>query len=96
MQNWLDKYKPTKLSEVLGDQTSIQAIDKFIKLFSKKNIDYDNIPNPNLIITGSNGIGKTLITDIVLRENGLEKVTADLSNISITRKSKKKKKIEKY
>lgn len=94
MENWLDKYKPTKLSDILGDKTQIQQVDQFIKQFAKKNFDINKIPNPNLVITGTNGIGKTLITDLVLKENGFEKVTADLSRIFIARKSKKKKTTE--
>jgi hypothetical protein len=93
MENWLDKYKPIKLSEVLGDKTQMQRIEQFIKQFTKKNIDISKIANPNLIITGTNGVGKTLVTDIILRESGLEKVTADLSNISVCRKTKRKKKL---
>ena len=53
------------------------------------------LSNPNLIIIGTNGIGKTLITDLVIQENGLEKITAELSNILVSRKTKRKKKIEK-
>ena len=74
---WLDKYKPKKISEVMGDKIQIQKIERFIKQFAKKTIDINKIPNPNLIISGSNGIGKTLITDLVLKENGFEKVVAD-------------------
>ena len=95
MENWLDKYKPTKLSEILGDKTQIQKIEQFIKQFTKKNIDINKITNPNLIITGTNGVGKTLVTNLVLKENGIEKIIADLSNISVNRKTKRKKKIEK-
>jgi hypothetical protein len=94
-QNWLNKYKPTKLSEVLGDKTQIRIIDQFIKQFTKKNFDPNKIPNPNIIVSGTNGVGKTLITDLVIKENGLDKVTADLSNVSVTRKTKRKKKVEK-
>ena len=95
MENWLDKYKPTKLTEVLGEKTNITRIVNFIKQFTKKNIDIDKIPNPNLIITGTNGIGKTLVTDLLLEEYGFEKITADMSNISVARKTKRKKKVEK-
>ena len=95
MENWLDKYRPTKLSEVLGDKTQLQRIDHFIKQFTKKKFDPSKIANPNLIITGTNGVGKTLVTDIVVRENNLEKVVSDLSKISVSRKSKRKKKVEK-
>jgi hypothetical protein len=93
--NWLDRYKPAKLSEVLGDKSQIIAIDRFIKKFTNKKFSPEKIPCPNLIITGMNGIGKTLITNLVIQENQLEKVTADLSNISVARKTKRKKKVEK-
>ncbi|BCS83140.1 replication factor C large subunit [Cotonvirus japonicus] len=92
MINWLDKYKPKKSSDVLGDKHKISYIQFFLKQFTKKNSE---IQCPNLIITGENGIGKTLMVDLLIQENNFEKVTADLSNISITRKSKKKKKTEK-
>lgn len=94
MENWLDKYKPRKLSEVLGDKNQIQRIDQFVKQFTKKKINVDNILNPNLIITGTNGVGKTLIIDLIIQENGFDKIVPDLSNISVTRKTKRKKKTD--
>lgn len=84
--NWLDKYKPTSLSQVIGNKDQIQTINNFIKSFKGGK---DNIHNPNLIITGTNGIGKSLIVDLAIKENNLEKITPILSNISITRKKKK-------
>jgi len=95
MENWLEKYKPNKLSEVLGDKYQIQRIENFIKQFIKKNVDHNKIPNPNLIITGTNGIGKNLITDLVLKQYGFEKITTDLSSLSVVRKTKRKKQNEK-
>uniref|UniRef100_A0A6C0LT15 DNA replication factor RFC1 C-terminal domain-containing protein n=1 Tax=viral metagenome TaxID=1070528 RepID=A0A6C0LT15_9ZZZZ len=94
-QNWLDKYKPQKSSDFLGDKYNINQIDKFIKQFYVKNKKQLTIKNPNIIITGTNGIGKTTIVDLILKENDFEKIIPDLSKISITRKTKKKKIIEK-
>ena len=95
MENWLDKYKPKNISQVLGDANTFKRIDQFVKLFTKKKIDPDKINCPSLLICGTNGIGKTLITDLILAENSLEKITADLSNIAVARKTKRKKKTEK-
>jgi len=95
METWLDKYKPKNLSEVIGDKLTIKRIDDFVKLFNKKKLNPDKINCPNLIISGTNGIGKTLITDLILKENNFEKITADLSTISVARKTKRKKKTEK-
>src|SRR3984885_10295139 len=94
-QNWLDKYKPQKSSDFLGDKYNINQIDKFIKQFYVKNKKQLTIKNPNIIITGTNGIGKTTIVDLILKENDFEKIIPDLSKISITRKNKTKKIIEK-
>jgi hypothetical protein len=93
MENWLDKYQPHKLSDVLGDKSYIQQIEQFTKMFTRKKINRDKIYTPNIIITGTNGIGKTLIVDLVLNECGLQKITADLSNISVARKTKRNKKV---
>jgi DNA polymerase III delta prime subunit len=87
MESWIDKFKPTRLSEVLGDRVQIERVDKFVKQF----LGDKRIEKPNLIISGTNGIGKTLIVDLVLKENGIEKITGDLSNISINLKTRKKK-----
>lgn len=95
MEIWLHKYKPTKMEDVLGDQEQFKKIDRFLKQFTKKNFDPSKITIPTMIISGANGIGKTLITDIIIKENGLEKMSADLSNISVNRKTRKKVKVEK-
>ena len=95
MQNWLDKYKPVTLDDVVGDKVYVEKVDAFIKQFAKKNLDPEEIISPNIIITGTNGIGKTLITDLVLASNNFEKIMANLTNISVTRKTKKAKKVEK-
>ncbi|AEQ60599.1 Replication factor C large subunit [Acanthamoeba polyphaga mimivirus] len=90
--NWLDKYKPTSSSQILGDKNNINRIKAFLSQFTKENAE---INCPNLILTGNNGVGKTLMTDLIIQEKGFEKITADLTNISVARKSKKKKKVEK-
>jgi hypothetical protein len=91
MDKWTIKYKPTRLEDVIGDRENIDKINNFIKQFNVENFDPMLITNPNLIIHGSNGVGKTLITDLAILENNFEKITADLSKISVERKSKKKK-----
>uniref|UniRef100_A0A6G6AB94 Replication factor c large subunit n=1 Tax=Borely moumouvirus TaxID=2712067 RepID=A0A6G6AB94_9VIRU len=92
MANWLDKYKPKNTNEVIGGKDNILFIKKFLNQFNKKEED---ITKPNLIIRGINGVGKSLITDLIIEECGFEKVVADLSNVSISRKSKRKKKSDK-
>ena len=93
MENWLDKYKPKILKEVIGAEDYISQMIKHVNQFNTKNID--KILKPNIIITGTNGIGKSLIVDLVLKEYGFEKISADLTNVSVTKKSKRKKKNDK-
>ncbi|AGF85341.1 factor C large subunit [Moumouvirus goulette] len=92
MANWLDKYKPKNTNEIIGSKDHVLFIKKFLNQFNKKGED---ITKPNLIIRGINGVGKSLITDLVIDECGFEKIYADLSNVSISRKSKRKKKTDK-
>ena len=82
MENWLRKYEPAVSNDVIGNKNQIQKLNKFIKQFTGKKINPDTIKNPNIIISGPVGIGKTLTVNLVLKENGLEKIVTDLSDIS--------------
>lgn len=88
-QGWLEKYRPQSLSEVIGDRKNIDMINDFIGQFLQG--DPEKIKCPNLIISGNNGIGKTLITDLAISSNGFEKRIANLSSISVSRKVKRAK-----
>jgi len=80
MPNYLDKYKPKGLDEIIGNKSEIQRINTFVKQFNtRKNID--STPNPNLIISGPIGIGKTIMVDLILKANHFDKVTTNLSDI---------------
>lgn len=96
---WLEKYKPKTLNDVIGDKHEILKIEQFINQFTKKNRsksdDQNDIIKPCIIISGSNGVGKSLITEIVLKTNNIEKIVPDFTNISVTKRSKKKKQAEK-
>jgi hypothetical protein len=59
MENWLDKHRPTKISEMIGDMDKINLIGKFICQFIDEDVDKNDI-NPNIIIIGENGVGKKL------------------------------------
>lgn len=89
MDNWIEKYKPKSIDDVVCDHSTITRIDNFVKLFSKK-IDPEKIKNPNLLITGPNGIGKSIIVDLLLEKYHIAKIDSDMSSITITRKKGKK------
>ena len=95
MKNWLDKYEPRSLDDVIGDKSLINDIDRFVKQFTYKKINVDKIKNANLLITGTNGIGKTLITNLVLQKYNLEKVVPELASLSVNRKTRQNRKPDK-
>lgn len=89
MESWLNKYKPTNLENVVGHSDSIQKFRIFLEQFDKSS-KCEDIKYPNLLITGSNGLGKMLICDLVLQEKNFTKIIADLSTVLLVKKSKKK------
>ena len=67
---WVDKYVPKTSKDIIGN---IENIDK-IKLFLENNI------KGGLLITGYSGVGKTLISHIILKEYGYNIVEFNSSN----------------
>jgi len=105
--NWSDKYKPKNVSEMIGEKNYVIKLNKFIDQFTQNDTSKKNDTNkknentdkkgaimPCMLVTGKNGIGKTSIVDLVLKEKGFEKITVNLSNI-ICIKTKKKNKTKK-
>jgi hypothetical protein len=84
-QNWLEKYRPKSLEEVLGDKSQINRIHTFLQQFTKKS----DVKYPNIIVSGQNGVGKSIIVDLAIRKNHFEKQIANTSNITTIRKKKK-------
>lgn len=84
-RNWLEKYKPTSIDNVLGNRDSINRIQDYLLQFVNNNVRYSN-----LVITGGNGVGKTLIVDLLIDKLKLTKTTIDLSSITMAKKPKTK------
>jgi DNA polymerase III delta prime subunit len=78
MYNWIDKYRPKTLSEVIGHRKEIAQLEKFIGQFKGQNVE-----NPNIIVIGPNGIGKTLIVDLILQKYQYTKFENEFSNLCI-------------
>jgi replication factor C subunit 1 len=60
---WINKYRPLKSSNVIGNK-------KQICLFNKWLTDINTNKNQSIIISGNRGIGKTLIIKLLLEEKG--------------------------
>jgi hypothetical protein len=58
---WLDKYKPKKISEIIGNKEEINKLREWL-------VNYNTSKYHTVIITGSHGIGKNIIVDLVLKD----------------------------
>jgi len=67
---WVEKYRPTKISECILEESSSKIFDGFIK----------NKEIPHLMLTGSAGIGKTTIAKILCNEIGADFIMINASS----------------
>jgi hypothetical protein len=58
---WINKYKPLKISDVIGNKKQIIILKNYLN----DNSIYKNKP---MIISGNHGIGKTLILKLILKD----------------------------
>ena len=66
---WVEKYRPTKISECILEESTSKIFDGFIK----------NKEIPHLMLAGSAGIGKTTIAKILCNEIGADFVMINAS-----------------
>jgi replication factor C small subunit len=67
---WVEKYRPTKISECILEDDSSKIFDGFIK----------NKEIPHLMLTGSAGIGKTTVAKILCNEIGADFIMLNASS----------------
>jgi replication factor C subunit 1 len=58
---WINKWRPDNINDVVGNKAAISKLDDWLSKFDKHN-------NNAIIISGSYGIGKTLVIDILLKK----------------------------
>ena len=76
--NWIEKYKPTRLRDIVCNRNSVGEICEWIHKFdsNKKIYMNDNKNNKkkqnfaSLLITGRHGTGKTISTKLALKQLG--------------------------
>ena len=64
---WVDKYKPQNLEEVIGNKNIINKIDKWVNVFKDNSLQYDGFKNA-ILLSGAPGIGKTTIAHLILKK----------------------------
>ena len=58
---WINKWRPNIIEDVIGNKHAIKNIEKWLSEFDSHN-------NNTIIITGLHGIGKTLVTKLLLKK----------------------------
>lgn len=56
---WINKWRPSNINEVIGNKSAIKKINNWI-------LNFDTTKTNALIISGLHGIGKTLVTKLLL------------------------------
>ena len=74
--SWLEKYKPQKLSEVIGNKTVIKELDKYMNSVHK-----DKEGKKIIMLTGETGIGKSLLARMILEKYKYRIIELDSSNL---------------
>lgn len=74
---WVDKYKPTKIIDIVGNKAKIQTILDWIQVFKTRKYtpDFKN----GVLISGCPGIGKTSSSKVILEELGYDVFNFDTS-----------------
>ncbi len=71
----VEKYKPKRLVEIVGQKTVIKKIIDYLKKWKR---------GKALLLYGPSGTGKTLITEIIAKENKFNLIEINASNENIT------------
>lgn len=74
---WIDKYKPKRITDIVGNKQAINEITIWLKQYKAK------IPGTPraLLIIGSPGLGKSSSADIISRELGYDVIEFNASDI---------------
>ena len=59
---WINKWRPSTINEVIGNKSAIKKINEWI-------LNFDTNKTNSLIISGLHGIGKTLVTKLLLDQH---------------------------
>ena len=73
------RYKPTKIEEIVGHRTALETITNFVKNYK---------PGKALLLTGTTGIGKTLIGEIIAKDQDLTLTSVHSSELAEIKKIK--------
>ena len=95
--SWIEKYKPNRSDEIVCNYTAMNKMKTWIKnwpMLMKKSQDMKKTTKKNasqrykkkigdscMIVTGNHGIGKTMTTEVILREFGYNVKILDFESV---------------
>jgi hypothetical protein len=81
---WTETYKPKKESDYIGNKHAITQINDYLTQYAKNELIY----YPNLIIRGTNGIGKTCLVNLIADKYKFTIITVNLEKYTTVAKRK--------
>lgn len=60
--NWIENYKPKNIKDIIGNGSNILKFNHWLS-------NFENEKNSSIVISGYHGVGKNLITKIILENN---------------------------
>ena len=60
--NWIEKYSPKNIKDIIGNNNTILKINYFLKKFNKQKCN-------SIIVSGNHGVGKGMIVKLLLENN---------------------------
>lgn len=77
MSLWTDKYKPTKISDLIGNKTQIRKVKLWLSNFNNK----VEGTKTALLLSGPPGIGKTTLANIILKNFNYDIIEFNASDV---------------
>lgn len=74
---WINKYTPKSLDKVLGHKSHISSFERWIQQFDNSVKPYTG----TIVVSGDHGIGKSLVTKLILEKYNYDKMIISSSNI---------------
>src|SRR6056297_499404 len=65
MKSWVEKYRPQKLTELIGQEEAVGEVENYLETFP-------NVRRKALLLNGPPGIGKTTLVHVFAKENEYE------------------------
>lgn len=74
---WTDKYKPKKISDIIGQKEAVSSICNWLDEYGKKNESIKRC----LLLVGDSGVGKSSAAEVILKEYGYDIVEFNASGV---------------